>query len=136
LDTLENILSEAGLKSTNFVKMDIEGYETEVIQSCIETIKKANIVAIELHNSRSAIDSLLIPQGFTFEPLTTLYCIKKLLSNSLPSKPSIFFNIVSKAIARDPMILYKLLLGHEIINNKASSRLQTGIYVRKNRNVN
>jgi hypothetical protein len=53
VDTLENILDKAELKKRiNFIKMDIEGFETEVLSQSIDIIKNADTNSIELHNTK------------------------------------------------------------------------------------
>ena len=132
LDTLRNIVSEAGLgKEPNFVKMDIEGYEIQVIRKDIEILKEADVISIELHNTRPEIDNLLGSYGFSFEPLSTFYCIRKLIKNSLLSHPKLFLTTVVNALTKDPRVLFRVMLGYEIINNEATSYLQTGSYIRK-----
>jgi FkbM family methyltransferase len=60
MDTLENILEKAGLKKRiNFIKMDFEGFETEVLSQSIDIIKNADTIAIELHNTKKEVDRIL-----------------------------------------------------------------------------
>jgi len=102
LDTLGNILNEVGLdKDINFVKMDIEGYEADVVRNDIDIIKKANVISAELHNTRDEIDSILGSYGFIFNPLTKYHCIKNLVRNTLFSHPYHFLRIISNTMLLD-----------------------------------
>lgn len=96
IDTLNNILSQYGILSQyniqrkynkltkiNFIKMDIEGYEIDVISKDTDIVKDADIIAIELHNAKDRIDEILLQDGFVFHPVDTCYCIKRLIRNSL-----------------------------------------------------
>lgn len=47
--TMETILREAGIESIDLLKMDIEGAEKEVFQSC-PWIRNVRVIAIELHD--------------------------------------------------------------------------------------
>lgn len=50
VDTLDNILKELQINDEiNFVKMDIEGSEVEVISHSIEIINKTRVISMELH---------------------------------------------------------------------------------------
>ena len=71
MDTLENILEKAGLKKRiNFIKMDIEGLETEALCQSIDIIKNANIIAIELHNTKEEVDRILSKYKFHSTPIS------------------------------------------------------------------
>jgi hypothetical protein len=63
--------------------MDIEGYEIDVISRDTDIVKNADIIAIELHNTKIKIDEILLQNGFVFHPIDTCYCIKRLIRNSL-----------------------------------------------------
>jgi FkbM family methyltransferase len=100
---LENIVQETGLsKKIDFFKIDIEGYETDVIHRDIDIIKKAEIISAELHNTKSDIDPILISHGFEFLPLTKYYCFKKLVQNTLMSRPSNFLKVIANTVIKDP----------------------------------
>ena len=47
--TMETAMREAGIDSIDLLKMDIEGAEIEVFESC-RWIRKVRVVAIELHD--------------------------------------------------------------------------------------
>ena len=46
-DTLENLLARKEIKKIDFVKMDIEGFELEVIKNSFRTIGQADVISIE-----------------------------------------------------------------------------------------
>jgi hypothetical protein len=70
VDTLENILDKAELKKRiNFIKMDIEGFETEVLSQSIDIIKIAETISIELHNTKEEVDRILSKYNFHFIPI-------------------------------------------------------------------
>ena len=47
--TMDTVMREAGIDSIDLLKMDIEGAEIEVFESC-PWIKKVQVLAIELHD--------------------------------------------------------------------------------------
>lgn len=53
-DTLDNILEEVGIKEADFVKIDVEGLETDVLRG-FTRFKRGTIFHIEYHNNRSAV---------------------------------------------------------------------------------
>jgi FkbM family methyltransferase len=51
ISKLDNIVNKLNLEKINFIKIDVEGYEIEVLKGGIETIKKFRpILGISLHN--------------------------------------------------------------------------------------
>jgi FkbM family methyltransferase len=133
IDTLGNIMKAIGLtKDIDFIKIDIEGAETDVAQIDIDILRKANAISIELHNTKSEIDKVLKANGFKFEPLSTIYCIKKLVKNTLLSHPGYLIDVIANSIKRDPLILCRVLLGQEIIEDPTQPHLLTGTYIKSN----
>jgi len=63
--TLDAELS--GIPSIDILKIDTEGYETQVLQGASETLKKTKRIAAELHypGERQEIESILFPYGFS-----------------------------------------------------------------------
>jgi FkbM family methyltransferase len=52
VDTLDNIVSELGLKKVDFIKIDVEGNEVEVLRGARKLLSLPNInLAIETHGS-------------------------------------------------------------------------------------
>ena len=70
VETLATMLERQHISKVDFIKFDIEGFETEVIESSIDVIKQTRVIAIELHGTKKSIDSMLLPLGFKFMPLT------------------------------------------------------------------
>ena len=86
VDTLEHILSELKLEQDiSFIKMDIEGFEREVISNSLEIIKKARVISIEIHgkDTKEEIDSLLSQYGFVFKPITMKHIYQNAVKNLL-----------------------------------------------------
>ena len=148
IDTLGDILKDTGLThDIDFIKMDIEGAESEVARADIDTLRMAEVISVELHNTKNEFDNILEANGFVFEPLSTMYCIKKLVRNTLFSQPGYLINTVSNSIKRDPMIWYKLLFGQDklegyltcppstmdkITQDPTQPHLLTGTYIQRN----
>ena len=81
-DTLANVLKKAGTtKQVNFIKMDIEGFETEVIREGSEIIRNADCIAIELHSTKAEVDKILTDQNFDFVPITKIHMYKQIIKN-------------------------------------------------------
>ena len=51
VDTLDNILGELGIKKVDFIKMNIEGAEVEVLKGMEEVLKNDVRLAIAAHHS-------------------------------------------------------------------------------------
>ena len=82
VDTLENILKELDIEDkVDFIKMDIEGFEVDVVTSSINTIKEADAISVELHGieAKRKVDEVLLSNGFTFKPITMGYVYGKLI---------------------------------------------------------
>ena len=136
LSTLEDILHDLSISERiNFVKMDIEGYEVDVIRKSIRIFKNVDVISIECHATKKQIDQLLLPLGFSFRPLTTSYMYKRMFRNLL-FHPHQFIKANADTIAKNPRLLYKVLRGYDIYKdleeNKNSDEVQTaiGTYVR------
>jgi SAM-dependent methyltransferase len=100
IDVLENIFYRLSLKDkVNFVKMDIEGFETDVVSKSIQIVKEANVISVECHGTKEKLDELLLPHGFYFKPIDYRYCYKKMLKN-LVFHPAHFYK-TSIAIMRN-----------------------------------
>lgn len=110
-----------------FIKMDIEGFETGTLMDIGDLLLKCDTIAIELHGTRSKVDCILLPMGFTFVRFNSkrglLKSLKFLLSNPIASLT----------------LLWYLILGHELptprkllkgIDIASSPDLMVGIYTR------
>jgi hypothetical protein len=89
------------------------------------------VISVELHDTRDEIDTILKPYGFEFLPLSSKYCIKKLVRNTLLSNPGYLLQVIMNSIRKDPRVLYKILLRYEIIEDPSKPYLVTGSYIRK-----
>jgi FkbM family methyltransferase len=129
LDTLENILEVRGIKREfSFVKVDIEGYEVELLKKSIDTLSQANVISIELHGSKKKVDDILIPHGFTFYPVTTSYCVTKMIKN-VGLHPRHLLSTIRNMLQYNPRLAYKLLAGYNMQNNKLD--LIMGSYIKE-----
>jgi FkbM family methyltransferase len=85
-DTLDNIIKELDLKEINFIKMDVEGVELEILESAEKSLKITRNLAIACYHLRDGktTGKILEPQlkrlGFKteigFPPHQTLYATK------------------------------------------------------------
>ena len=116
IDTLENILSQLRLtQDINFIKMDIEGFEVEVINKSIEIIKNARVISIELHGkgTKDKIDSILTPHGFIFKPITMTHIYQNAVKNLL-KHPHVSLKAYFQTITDNPNVLRKAITGLDI----------------------
>jgi FkbM family methyltransferase len=107
---LTEILKDIHIGGTiNFIKMDIEGYETSAIKTGMDVFRDADIVSIECHgpNNKLVVDEMLRPLGFTFHSVTTSYLIK-CLSRNLIAHPLISIRTVIDTLKNNPGIIYKI----------------------------
>jgi len=128
INTLENILDTLNIHDKiNFIKMDIEGFEVDVISKSIEIIKNTNVIALEFHATKERLDELLSPYGFLFKPLTTGYIYKKMLKNLFLS-PRHFYKASVDTIINNPRLIYKVFTGYDISKN--DNPILVGNYLR------
>jgi FkbM family methyltransferase len=119
IDVLENVLDRLDIQDNpNFIKMDIEGFETDVVTKSIEIIKGANVISVELHGTKDKLDKLLLPHGFYFRPINYSYFYKKMLKN-LVSHPGHFFKTSVATIRNNPGVIYKTITGYDTAVQKA-----------------
>jgi len=50
--TLDKLMEDLGIDRVDFVKIDAEGSEIEILEGAIETLKKARKIVIEYHNEK------------------------------------------------------------------------------------
>jgi len=85
VETLRNILHQHDISKIDVLKLDIEGYETKILESICDILKDVRMIPIELHGTKKEVDDLLLPLGFRFVPRTEgkLYrqAIKLLFTN-------------------------------------------------------
>jgi hypothetical protein len=109
--------------------LDIEGYEEEVIESSIDIIKQTRAIAIELHRTKKSVDSMLLPLGFKFVPLTKGYIYHKLLTQ-LIARPRLVLSVYKKLKQINPEIGSKMMSGRGPDIVSKDSGLIVGTYVR------
>jgi FkbM family methyltransferase len=127
VDTLENILEKAELrKRINFIKMDIEGFETEVLSQSIDIIKNADTIAIELHSTKEEVDRILSKYNFHFIPISKRIIYYQLFKN-LILHPRLVFRSYRRMKRRNPHLLSYTVKGLEYSTNY---NFLSGIYKR------
>jgi FkbM family methyltransferase len=113
ISTLEAILDKVGInKKINFIKMDIEGAEVDVISKSINTIKQSDVVSIEFHSTKDMVDQLLLENGFFFKPITMTYIYKRIINNLL-SHPVTLWNVYVDTIFNNPSLIRKAISGYD-----------------------
>jgi hypothetical protein len=123
---LGTILKEIGIdKTINFIKMDIEGAEVEVIHTSIDTFKNADVISLEFHGTRSRIDGLLLNHGFFFKPISMTYIYKRVFRNLL-LHPLTLFNVYVDTVFSNPHIVNKAITGFDMTKDQ----LLVGSYIR------
>jgi FkbM family methyltransferase len=117
VDTLENILEKVELKKRiNFIKMDIEGFETEVLSQSIDIIKNADTIAIELHNTKEEVDGILSKYNFHFTPISKRIIYYQLFKN-LILHPRLIFRSYRRMKRQNPNLLSYTAKGLEYSTN-------------------
>jgi FkbM family methyltransferase len=117
VDSLENILDKAGLnKRINFIKMDIEGFETEVLGQSIDIIKNTDTIAIELHNTKDEVDRILSKYNFHFTPISKRIIYYQLFKN-LILHPILIFRSYRRMTRQNPHLLSYTAKGLEYSTN-------------------
>jgi FkbM family methyltransferase len=117
VDTLENILEKQGLKKNiNFVKMDIEGFETEVLSQSVNIIQNTNTIAIELHNTKQEVDGILSKYNFHFSPISKRIIYYQLFKN-LILHPGLMFRSYRRMKRQNPHLLSYTAKGLEYSTN-------------------
>ena len=66
--TLDSALEAHKLNKIDLLKIDTEGYETEVLKGATKTLQQTDRVILEIHNEsdKRDFDDLLLPLGFRF----------------------------------------------------------------------
>jgi FkbM family methyltransferase len=126
ISKLETILKNVGIdKRINFIKMDIEGEEVDVIHTSIDTFKDADVISMEFHGTRSRIDELLLNHDFLFKPITMTYIYKRIFENLL-LHPLTLCNIYMDTIVNNPDIINKAITGFDMTKDQ----LLAGSYIK------
>lgn len=125
--TVDHIISEANLDSPTIFKLDIEGAEVQVIKSTLNVLEQCRAIPIELHNTKHAIDKILLPLGFHYIPFNQSKMIKNVMAYSIKHPilmKGLYSQYKSLGGKRSPSSLYK---GTEITN---IGRILTGLYLK------
>ena len=126
ISRLETILKNVGIdKTINFIKMDIEGEEVDVIHTSIDTFKDADVISLEFHGTRRGIDELLLNHSFFFKPITMTYIYKRIFKNLL-LHPLTLYNIYIDTIVNNPDIINKFITGFDMTKDQ----LLAGSYIK------
>jgi 23S rRNA U2552 (ribose-2'-O)-methylase RlmE/FtsJ len=125
INTLKNILNELNIQKIDFVKMDIEGFEIDVISNSIDIIKEANVISLECHSNKEKMDTILLPHGFSFKPVTYSYYYRKVLKN-LFLHPSHICKVGVDTIIKNPIVLYRTLTRYDM----TKERVVEGSYIK------
>ena len=112
-------LSQSEEQRLCFIKVDIEGAETELVECLTKhpVFKYISTIAIELHGTMQDIDRLLVPEGFRFRRLKRIDYLKTGFTFSLrhPLLTKTLWNEVRKYLN----ISYtKIMNGIEITSSK------------------
>ena len=124
---IENILSELQISKVDFIKMDIEGYEVDVIKSSRKIFENARVVALEYHNTREAVDSLLLNMGYKFYPIHAMFMLKNILKNIVPH-PLLSFETITTLIKNNPALLSGMFKGYD--TTKDPEGIYNGLYIK------
>ncbi len=122
-DTPENLLARKEIKKIDFVKMDIEGFELEVIKNSFRTIGQADVISIELHGTKDKVDRMLRPR-FVFRHTASRRACEKFIS-SLLAHPRAVLEVLLFIDSLYPKILHM-----RINQTREKNCLITGIYVK------
>jgi FkbM family methyltransferase len=128
VNTLENIVDSLKIDDDkiDFIKMDIEGFEADVIRKSIGLIKNTRILSIEFHHTKEKIHKLLLPHGFYFEPVTMRYIYKKIVRN-LFLHPLNLSRVYMDTIHKNPHVLRKAVTGFDMTKKD----LLIGSYIKR-----
>jgi len=87
LDTLDNIISNQNLERVDMLKIDVEGFEYEVLSGCIKSFKlnKIQKILCEIHHeflrkkgiNEKTIYDLLENNGFTVKSIDNSHILAK-----------------------------------------------------------
>jgi FkbM family methyltransferase len=127
IETLENILHTLEVKDhLNFIKMDIEGWETEVTKKSINIIKNCPVISLEFHDTKAEMDQLILPYGYTFEPITMGYIYQRVI-RSFFIHPIPLYKSIRSYLKDSRFQLKKIITGLDMTR----SSLMTGTYLRR-----
>lgn len=126
VDTLESIYHDFDIKNpTDFIKMDIEGAETEVVSTSMHLLDRSRVLSLELHGTKKEIDKVVLPYGYGFYPITMKYIYKKIISNSI-NFPRSFIKSAAIFLKQNQLNIHKVFTGFEVTR----SSLLNGTYIK------
>jgi FkbM family methyltransferase len=132
VNSLENILRDLNITDkVGFIKMDIEGFEDEVVRESIHILKHTDAISLEFHGTKQKLDEVLVPNGFCFKPLTMGYIYKNLLKN-LFLHPIDFCKAAFNTVRDNPQVIHSIVSGFRITRRNVSRGDETfvGVYFR------
>jgi FkbM family methyltransferase len=124
-DRLASIVQESKISEIDFLKMDIEGYETQVLEDSIDIVGHCRVIAIEMHGTKKAIDDILLPLGFVFAPLQKNRIYRRILMH-----PFVAFSAYQK-MKRDKSQILKSMLSLRGPEITAQNWLVVGHYIKQ-----
>jgi FkbM family methyltransferase len=127
-NTLKAILEDVNISSFDFVKLDIEGYEYEVIQNDKELFYNSRVISMEFHNNKEKIDSIILNKEFEYYTIPASYLIRKLFKNGI-THPLLLSRAIFLLIRNNPSTLYKVIKGYDVTENKYGN--YTGYYIKR-----
>jgi FkbM family methyltransferase len=124
--TLANVLSSAGLTSNvDFIKMDIEGFEVDVVNQGIDIVKNSKVISVECHGTKKKLDSILSQYGFKFKPINYRYYYKKMIKTML-LHPNHFIKAAQDILSKNPRVLSNTVL----CKGTSQEEIVSGSYVK------
>jgi 23S rRNA U2552 (ribose-2'-O)-methylase RlmE/FtsJ len=125
--TLRSILAELRTDRVDFVKIDVEGFEREIIPSEIELLSHARVIVAELHGDQRAVVQLLQENGFSFHVTKGRRYLGRALIFSLrhPTQALRVYRLLREALKRSP--LTTLVRGPQISRGEG---LQVGAFTK------
>jgi FkbM family methyltransferase len=119
VNTLRHLLQIQGIQDKiNFIKMDIEGFETEVIENSLDIIKNVAAISVELHGTKHAVDKLLCANGFSFVPISKSHIRAQVIKN-LVLHPKLLYRSYKSMKLQNPRVLSSVIQGLNYDRNKA-----------------
>lgn len=125
---LEKILEELHIENKiDFLKMDIEGSEVDVLNASTDIIKRANVISMELHGTEAKrkTDEILLSNGFSFKPITMTYVYKRIFVN-LFLHPHLLCKVYLDYIQERPEIIRRAITGFDM----TKQHLLVGSYIK------
>ncbi len=114
-ETLNKILHELNINDKiNFIKMDVEGFEKDIISSNIGLIKDTRVISMEFHGTKEDLDKIILPWNFKFKPITSIHVYRKIIRN-LFFHPNLLCQAYINMKINNPNIMSKVIRGIDIV---------------------